>query len=124
VPEARAALRALEDLHLVEQHEPGRWRMHDLVRLYVTDRGRQDLTPDDRDTALRRVIEFYLHTACAAGHLMEVHGTQPGLGEPRPGCRPQRLTTQAEAVEWVAGELPNLRAAQSLAADRRWRDHV
>ncbi|GGX18988.1 AfsR/SARP family transcriptional regulator [Streptomyces lomondensis] len=123
-PTARAALRALESLHLIEQYEPGRWRMHDLVRLYAADRGRQDLSPEDRDAALRRLIEFYLHTTCATRPLMQAHESPPGLREPIPGCRPQRMTTQAEAVQWLAGELPNLLAAQSLAADQGWRQLV
>lgn len=115
--ETRAVLRALENLHLVEQHEPGRWRMHDLVRLYAAERGRADLSPDDRDAALRRLIAFYLHTACATRRLLGMDEMPPGLGDPEPGCRPQRLNTQAEAVRWLAGELPNLLAAQRLAAD-------
>ncbi|GAB2992464.1 BTAD domain-containing putative transcriptional regulator [Streptomyces pseudoechinosporeus] len=123
-PAARAALRALENLHLVEQHEPGRWRMHDLVRLYAAERGCHDLPPDDRDAALRRLIGFYLHTACATRQLMQLHETPPGLGDPEPSCQPQRLTTQAEAVEWLASELPNVLAAQRLAADRGWRKFV
>ncbi|QNP76124.1 tetratricopeptide repeat protein [Streptomyces roseirectus] len=120
-PAARTALRGLENLHLVEQYAPERWRMHDLVRLYAADRGRHDLPPGDRDAALRRLTEFYLHTTCATRPLMQVHETPHGLGDPVPGCRPQRLTTQDEAVRWLAGELPNLLAAQRLAADRGWR---
>ncbi|MFM9444142.1 BTAD domain-containing putative transcriptional regulator [Streptomyces acidiscabies] len=120
-PVARAALRGLENLHFVEQHAPGRWRMHDLVRLYAADRGRQDVPPGDRDAALRRLTEFYLHTTCATRPLMRVHEMPHGLGDPVPGCRPQQLTTQAEAVRWLAGEPPNLLAAQRLAADRGWR---
>jgi DNA-binding SARP family transcriptional activator/tetratricopeptide (TPR) repeat protein len=123
-PATREAVRALENLHLVDQQEPGRWRMHDLVRLYAADRGRQDLAPDDRDAALRRLIEFYLHTACGTLRLMPVHEMPPGLGEPGPGRRPQRLTTQAEAVQWLVDELPNLLAAQRLAADHGWRKLV
>jgi len=123
-PAARAALRALEDLHLVEQHEPNRWRMHDLVRLYAADRGRQDLSPDDRDAALRRLVDFYLHTARATRQLTEQHDTPPELDDPAPACRPQQLTTKAEAVEWLDGELPNLLAAQNLAAHHGWRKPV
>ncbi|GAQ50449.1 regulatory protein AfsR [Streptomyces acidiscabies] len=123
-PAARTALRGLENLHLVEEYAPDRWRMNDLVRLYAADRGRQDLPPGDQDTALRRLAEFYLHTTCATRPVMEVHETPHGLGDPVPGCRPQRPTTQAEAVQWLARELPNLLAAQSLAADRGWRHLV
>ncbi|MEV6172573.1 BTAD domain-containing putative transcriptional regulator [Streptomyces sp. NPDC051954] len=120
-PAARAQLRALENLHLVDQYEPGRWRMHDLVRLYAADRGRQDLAPEEQEAALRRLVGFYLHTACGTLRLMPLDDTPPELGDPGPGCRPQRLTTHAEAVEWLAGELPNVLAAQRLASDRGWR---
>jgi len=123
-PAARAALRALENLHLVEEPEPGRWRMHDLVRLYAADQGRQNLAPDERDAALRRLVEFYLHTACRASGLMPVHKLPPGLGDPGSDCRPQRLATETEAVQWLAAELPNLLAAQSLALERGWRKVV
>ncbi|MEV2190883.1 tetratricopeptide repeat protein [Streptomyces phaeochromogenes] len=94
------------------------------VRLYAADRGRQDLSPDDRDAALRRLTEFYLHTMCATRPLTQGHETPPGLGDPVPGCRPQRPATQAEAVQWLSRELPNLLAAQSLAVDRGWRQLV
>ncbi|WP_210589907.1 BTAD domain-containing putative transcriptional regulator [Streptomyces sp. GESEQ-35] len=123
-PATRAALQALENLHLVEQQEPGRWRMHDLVRLYAADRGRQDLAPEEQEAALRRLVGFYLHTACGTLRLMPLDDAPPELGDPGPGCRPQRLSTHAEAVEWLAGELPNVLAAQRLATDRGWRKPV
>ncbi|QNP76194.1 tetratricopeptide repeat protein [Streptomyces roseirectus] len=123
-PATRAAVRALENLHLVEEQEPGRWRMHDLVRLYAADRGRQDLAPGDREAALRRLTGSYLHTVCAALRLMPLDDMPPVLGDPAPGCLPQPLATQAEAVRWLTRELPNLLAAQRLATERGWRRFV
>jgi DNA-binding SARP family transcriptional activator len=37
VPQARVLLRELGNAHLVQQHAPGRYRMHALVRLYAAD---------------------------------------------------------------------------------------
>ncbi|KND25222.1 AfsR/SARP family transcriptional regulator [Streptomyces acidiscabies] len=119
-PATRTALQALENLHLVEQPEPGRWRMHDLVRLYAADRGRQDLEPGDRDAALRRLTGFYLHTVCGTLRLMPLDDVPPDLGAPEPGCLPQPLATRAQALEWLTHELPNLLAAQRLATERGW----
>nr|WP_119612338.1 AfsR/SARP family transcriptional regulator [Streptomyces acidiscabies] len=123
-PATRTALQALENLHLVEQPEPGRWRMHDLVRLYAADRGRQDLEPGDRDAALRRLTGFYLHTVCGTLRLMPLDDVPPDLGAPEPGCLPQPLATRAQALEWLTRELPNLLAAQRLATERGWRRTV
>ncbi|WP_416971095.1 BTAD domain-containing putative transcriptional regulator [Streptomyces sp. 4F14] len=120
----RAAVRALENLHLVEEAEPGRWRMHDLVRLYAADRGRQDLATEEREAALRRLTGFYLHTVSGSLRVMPLDDVPPDLGEPEPGCRPRPLTSQAQALRWLTRELPNLLAAQRLATERGWRRSV
>jgi hypothetical protein len=47
----------LEHLHLVQQHETNRYRMHDLVRLYAGE-----LAESDEVAPLRRLADFSLHT--------------------------------------------------------------
>ncbi|WHT18235.1 BTAD domain-containing putative transcriptional regulator [Crossiella sp. CA-258035] len=51
----RALLRELTALHLVQEHAPARYRMHDLVRLHATERAAPD------EPALRRLLAHYLH---------------------------------------------------------------
>ncbi len=60
VTEAAAALRALQRQSLVDEHLPGRWRMHDVVREYAAQ---PTLSPQERRKALRRLADFYLRSA-------------------------------------------------------------
>ncbi|GAA1720165.1 hypothetical protein GCM10009745_81570 [Kribbella yunnanensis] len=52
-------LRGLVAAHLVEQHRPGRYRMHDLVRLYAGRAGERDLNSDGRTVLIDRFIEWH-----------------------------------------------------------------
>jgi DNA-binding SARP family transcriptional activator/tetratricopeptide (TPR) repeat protein len=116
----RTVLRALEDMHQVQQHLPGRWRMHDLIGLYAADRARQDIPAADREAALRRLTDFHLHTAYRAERLLNPHRDPVELAAPAPGCSPQEFPDQAAALAWFAAEHHVLLASQQLAADRGW----
>jgi DNA-binding SARP family transcriptional activator len=64
----RMVLRELENAHLVQQHVPARYRMHDLVGLYAAD-----LATD----AGSRLADFYAATARAAAMTLEPHKVLP-----------------------------------------------
>ncbi len=106
-------VRALEDAHLVGQPTPGRYRMHDLVRLYATAHGRPP------DAPLRRLVDHYLHTAYAGELLLEPRRFAITL-DPA-DCLPEPLPDEAAALAWFDREHANLLAAQRFAADRGWR---
>ncbi|TDC02836.1 tetratricopeptide repeat protein [Nonomuraea longispora] len=118
VPQTRMLLRSLETAHLLHQHAPSRYRMHDLVRLYAIERAGLDLGADDRSAAVRRLVDFYLHTSHAADHLLSPHrrGTVE-LDPPAPGCLPAALADAAAAQDWFRAEHPCLLATQRLAAE-------
>ncbi|GAA3938970.1 transcriptional regulator AfsR [Streptomyces gulbargensis] len=62
--DAEDLLEALVDTSLVESAAPGRYRYHDLVRLYAracADRDEQP--PTEKEAALSRLLDFYLSTA-------------------------------------------------------------
>lgn len=88
--------------HLIEPgRKYGRWRMHDLVRLYADERGRGRAEEDDRRTAYANLMEYYLRTAHAADRLL---AHQPVRG-------PSPLRDRGHAVQWLEAERPNLVAA-------------
>lgn len=125
LPRARTLLRTLQTAHLVQQPVPGRYRLHDLVRLYATERCLRDLPADVRADAMRRLVGHYLHTAHGASRRLEMHPpVTVDLVPPPEGCIPTPVADTAAAVEWCAVEAPCLLAAQQYAADQGWHELV
>ncbi|MFG2114791.1 BTAD domain-containing putative transcriptional regulator [Streptomyces sp. NPDC048718] len=62
--ETEDLLEALVDTSLLESAAPGRYRYHDLVRLYARACAERDEQPPvEREHALSRLLDFYLSTA-------------------------------------------------------------
>ncbi|MEU4769648.1 tetratricopeptide repeat protein [Actinosynnema sp. NPDC023794] len=112
----RGLLRELETSHLVTQPVPGRYRLHDLIRLSARAHATRDQSPDDLETALRRLIDFYLHTAHAAEQLLNPHRPPIDVAPPHPDCLPRSPSNRAAALAWFETEHPCVLAVQQLAA--------
>src|SRR5207253_688539 len=70
--EAEALLESLVDVHLLETAPTaGRYRFHDLLRLYARERVREEESERERKGALGRMLEWYLDTARAAAQLLQ-----------------------------------------------------
>ncbi|KAB8194131.1 tetratricopeptide repeat protein [Nonomuraea phyllanthi] len=119
LPPARTGmlLRELESAHLVHQHVRGRYRMHDLIRACASEQAHRGLPGDARDAALRRLVDFYLHTAYAGDRLLQQHREPIEIDAPVEGCRPEPLEDQAAALSWFDAEHACLLAAHRLAGD-------
>ncbi|WP_158263089.1 tetratricopeptide repeat protein [Amycolatopsis sp. CA-128772] len=115
---AGQVLRVLENAHLVGQPRPGRYRMHDLIGRYATERARADLPPRDRAPALDRLVDHYVHTAVAADRVLRERSEAAGLGEPAEGCVPEAPADIGTAMAWLATEHGTLLAIQAAAAAR------
>lgn len=64
VDDTEDLLESLVDTSLLESAAPGRYRFHDLVRLYARACAERDeQPPSEREAALSRVLDFYLTTA-------------------------------------------------------------
>ncbi|GAA1428528.1 transcriptional regulator AfsR [Streptomyces thermospinosisporus] len=62
--ETEDLLESLVDTSLLESAAPGRYRFHDLVRLYARACAERDEhPPSERDAAMSRLLDFYLATA-------------------------------------------------------------
>ncbi|HEX6354034.1 AfsR/SARP family transcriptional regulator [Actinophytocola sp.] len=108
VSEVRAVLRRLDDAFLVQQHVPGRFRMHDLIRLFATEQPIED-------GALRTLVEFLLRTAYAGERVLYPY---------RPPIDIEPAETIGDVTTWFDTEHPCLLAAQQLALSRGWRREV
>lgn len=104
--QVRHDLRRLEDAHLVEQHVPGRYRLHDLVRIFAAE---QHADP----AATRRLVDFYLGTAFAADRRLQLYRLPIDVTP---------LAAPADPLAWFAAEHACLRAVQRRAIELGW-DH-
>jgi DNA-binding SARP family transcriptional activator len=111
---ARKALTALEAASLVERRPHGRYAMHDLIRAFAATTA-HDLPDDVRETALVRVMDFYLHTAFAADRLLDPTRQLVELDPPATGAHPQPLPDAAAALAWLQAEHATLLATQRAA---------
>ncbi|ALU95513.1 regulator [Streptomyces globisporus C-1027] len=104
---AEDLLEALVDTSLVESAAPGRYRYHDLVRLYARACAERDERAAERESALSRLLDFYLATAAGVyalerpgdrlvDHLARVD--RPGLVFQQRGPALDWIHTEAECV--------------------------
>ncbi|GAA2329615.1 AfsR/SARP family transcriptional regulator [Streptomyces cuspidosporus] len=61
--DAEELVESLVDASLLESAAPGRYRYHDLVRLYARDCAERDQPVADREAAMSRLLDFYLASA-------------------------------------------------------------
>lgn len=118
---AEDLLEALVDTSLLESAAPGRYRFHDLVRLYARACAERDeQPPGEREAAVARLLDFYLATA-AGVYAIERPGdrTVEHLEPTRyPGLS---FADHRAALDWLYSEADCLLACvrQSVRGERR-----
>ncbi len=111
-PEAVELLDRLAAAHLVDQHAPGRYTFHELLRLYAAGRAE----PGESGPALQRLLDWYLSTVDSAGRLLYPESQRlPGTPVPAPGQA--RFTDSAAALAWLDVEMGNLVSAARHAVE-------
>ncbi|MEV5202014.1 BTAD domain-containing putative transcriptional regulator [Streptomyces sp. NPDC053720] len=104
-------LENLVDTSLVESAAPGRYRYHDLLRLYARACAERDeRPPGERAAALSRLLDFYLATAAGVYALERpgdrlIEHLEPTAGD---GLV---FTDRAAALDWLFGEARALLSA-------------
>jgi DNA-binding SARP family transcriptional activator/tetratricopeptide (TPR) repeat protein len=114
---ARSLLDGLTGVHLIEESQRGRRRLHDLIRLYAAERAAEEETEQDRTKAVQRSLTWYLHTADAAGRVLLPVRRRGHLAPLEPGCEPLTFTEARTALAWCEVERGNLVAATHQAAE-------
>ena len=106
----RALLAELTGGHLLVEHAPGRYAFHDLLRVYA---GELVTAYDDeweRRSALRRMMDHYLHSARAADVLVTPQPNPVDAPAPKPGANPREFEDYGRAQAWLLDEHPVLLA--------------
>ncbi|GIJ23028.1 AfsR/SARP family transcriptional regulator [Micromonospora lutea] len=102
------ALVGLARAHLIHHDAVGRYRMHDLLRLYAIDRDRLEGLPEERHAAFHRLLDWYLLTAVNAVRWLEPQRPAvPDLPEPT-RVRPLVFPSEGDALRWCEVERTNL----------------
>ena len=119
----RLLLRELVGAHLVQEHRSGRYRMHDLVKLYATEQvGAVD--PDrTRARGQQRILDHYLHTAYGAATLLNTQ-RRIELAAPDPDVCVEELADHDQAMAWLTDERLVLLAAVEQAAEDGYGTHA
>jgi len=112
-PAAEAMLERLVDAQLLETPTPGRYRMHDLLRLFAGELARGQEPEAARAGALARVMRWQLATTRLAVRLAYPADQWRAAGDTA-GAAP--LTGQADAFAWLEAERRNLLATTRQAA--------
>jgi tetratricopeptide (TPR) repeat protein/transcriptional regulator with XRE-family HTH domain len=108
---ARRHLQALYDHYLLTEPESGRYRPHDLIREHAHALAARDDPASDRDQALDRLLDYYIHTATFAETRL-ARQTRPGPPPDltwAPAAVPD-LPDSAAALTWARAERTNLLA--------------
>ncbi|MDH6518395.1 DNA-binding SARP family transcriptional activator [Streptomyces sp. SAI-135] len=116
VEDTEDLLEALVDTSLLESAAPGRYRFHDLVRLYARACAERDeWPPSERAAALSRLLDFYLATV-AGVYLIERPGDRlvDHLATPEyPGLT---FADRHAAQDWLYAEAVSLLACVRQSA--------
>ncbi|MFD5922622.1 BTAD domain-containing putative transcriptional regulator [Kitasatospora sp. NPDC058201] len=122
----RPLLDQLATAHLLTHENPDHYRMHDLLRLYATERATAETGPAARTAARERLCTWYLHHADAAARLLTPHRRRLPLTTPGAWYESPAFTTATQARQWCESEHTHLLDTVRTAArhgldDVAWR---
>ncbi|WP_250028533.1 NB-ARC domain-containing protein [Paractinoplanes maris] len=113
-------LREFEGAGLLQRKADSRYFMHPLVRLYWMHQTPEVLGDDAAQAAVRRLVDFLLHSAFDGERLLSPQRPAITLTDTTRDVRPAPLRTAAEAMGWFDAEGTTLLAMQRAAAERDW----
>jgi DNA-binding SARP family transcriptional activator len=111
VEQAKRRLRTLAASFVVTETSPDVFVMHDLVRLHAHERAEQEMSEVDKAAALARLRHYYLVGADLAKRQLRAGNTgEPSALEEFPDAPRVRMSSPADAVDWIDHEWANLLA--------------
>ncbi len=117
VREARLLLTELSRVHLINEHAPGRYAFHDLLRAYAAELAHTQHGEAGCRVAVNQLFEHYLYTAHAAGRLIAPYVDTTPLPPLPEGTLPEPLADDEVALAWLAAEYAVLLAVIDVATN-------
>ncbi|MEV7093468.1 NB-ARC domain-containing protein [Amycolatopsis sp. NPDC051045] len=118
--EADRLVDRLHDAHLVVRDERGYVEFHDLMRTFAAKHALPQVGPDDREVAVRRLVEHLVAMTVAADELTEPYRFRPATGLPVPAAVP--FSDADGALAWLGAQWPTLADIVDSAARHRLHD--
>jgi hypothetical protein len=115
---ARQNLDALYTDHLIDEPHPGRFRFHDLVRLYAQRLAESNDRSDERTRSVGRLLDYFQYTAAAANRILAVHRLPGASFASAPAVLMPEINDRAAALSWMQIEHSNLLACLDYAGSR------
>jgi tetratricopeptide (TPR) repeat protein len=114
---AQVLLTDLLERSMVQQRTAGRYRLHDLVRVFAAEQVAANEPGRVRRAAQRRLFDYYRHAAMLAmdRYAPQYKDRRPQVAEP--GVPAPDLPDRAAAIGWLDAERSNLVAIALYAAD-------
>ncbi|WBB74142.1 BTAD domain-containing putative transcriptional regulator [Micromonospora sp. WMMD1128] len=124
LPETQDLLDELVDAHLAEEVEPGRYRLHDLLREYARRLLAESEHAEERRAGVDRLIEYHLQVAAALAILAEAKPSGMANVVLPPPRRPDLVLTQERrGLSWFDENRATLTALVRLAESEGLLDH-
>ncbi|MFF4187654.1 ATP-binding protein [Streptomyces sp. NPDC001691] len=124
VATARQRLEDLVDVHLLEQYEPHRYQLHDLLRRHTLEVLHEIEPPAQREEAELRLLDHYLHTALKARPLVAPGQRLLAFEVARQPAGTPDVSDRAAALAWYEAEHANLVEMIKHAAEQGRSEHV
>jgi DNA-binding SARP family transcriptional activator len=122
--QASAALRQLTGLNLINEHRPGRYRLHDLLRAYAAEQATAMLSASCRKAAIHRELDHYVHTARDAATRLNPLTYPLTLSPPQDKTVVEDFSSSQQAMDWFDAEYQVLLAVTALAASAGFDSHA
>jgi DNA-binding SARP family transcriptional activator/tetratricopeptide (TPR) repeat protein len=122
--EAGRSLWELTASGLLTERSAGRYALHDLLRAYAKQEASASDGHGECRTAIRRILDHYLHTACRAERLLNPTRDSLVLAPLQDQVAPEYPADRQEALAWFEAEHQVLLSAVALAAQTSFHSHA
>ena len=104
----------LFDRNLLMEATPGRYRMHDLVRLFAAGQAQTPEHEAEREQALDRLLLWYAETTDTAWRMVQSDGARAASSTADGPVAPMRFPSGEDGLAWYDREAGNLLAASEF----------